>query len=111
VLAANAKAREITRPGLTAHEVDDAVISILEASAYADRIRTKTGHGLGRAIHEEPYIMRGNQQVLRAGMVFTDEPGLYRLGGFGVRIEDDILVTESGCRSLTTFPREIMIVG
>lgn len=111
VLAANAKAREITRPGLTAHEVDDAVMSILEASPYADRIRTKTGHGLGRAIHEAPYIVRGNHQVLEAGMVYTDEPGLYRIGGFGVRIEDDILVTEDGCRSLTTFPRELTVVG
>lgn len=111
VLSANAKAREITRPGLTAHDVDDAVMSILEASPYSDRIRTKTGHGLGRAIHEDPYIVRGNHQVLEAGMVFTDEPGLYRIGGFGVRIEDDILVSKDGCRSLTNFARELMIVG
>lgn len=111
VLAANAKAREITRPGLTAHELDDAVMSVLEASPYADRIRTKTGHGLGREVHEEPYIMRGNHQILKAGMVYTDEPGLYREGSFGVRIEDDILVTEDGCRSLTAFPRELTIVG
>ena len=93
VLAANPKARDITRPGITAHELDDAVISILEASPYRDRIRTKTGHGLGRQVHEEPYIMRGNHQVLEPGMVYTDEPGLYREGGFGVRIEDDVLVT------------------
>jgi len=111
VLAANEKARAITRPGLTAHELDDAVMSVLEASPFADRIRTKTGHGLGREVHEEPYIMRGNHQVLEAGMVYTDEPGLYREGGFGVRIEDDVLVTEDGCRSLTSFPRELTIVG
>lgn len=111
VLAANETARRITRPGLTAHDLDDAVISVLEASPFADRIRTKTGHGLGREVHEEPYIMRGNGQVLEAGMVYTDEPGLYRDGGFGVRIEDDILVTPDGCRSLTTFARELTIVG
>ncbi len=111
MLAANQKARDITRPGITAHELDDAVISILEASPYRDRIRTKTGHGLGRQVHEEPYIMRGNHQVLEPGMVYTDEPGLYREGGFGVRIEDDVLVTETGCRSLTSFPRELTIVG
>lgn len=111
VLAANLRAREITRPGLTAHELDDAVMSVLETSPFADRIRTKTGHGLGREVHEEPYIMRGNHQVLEAGMVYTDEPGLYKEGSFGVRIEDDVLVTEDGCRSLTSFPRELTIVG
>jgi Xaa-Pro dipeptidase len=111
VLAANKVGREIARPGLSAHDVDDAVISVLEASPYADRIRSKTGHGLGRDVHEAPYIMRGNHQKLEAGMVFTDEPGLYLVGGFGVRIEDDILVTETGCRSLTSFARELTIVG
>lgn len=111
VLAANKVGREIARPGLSAHDVDDAVISVLEASPYADRIRSKTGHGLGRDVHEAPYIMRGNHQKLEAGMVFTDEPGLYLVGGFGVRIEDDILVIEGGCRSLTGFARELTIVG
>ena len=111
VLAANAAGHAATRAGVTAHDVDDAVISVLEASPYADRIRTKTGHGLGREVHEAPYIMRGNPQVLEPGMVFTNEPGLYRIGGFGVRIEDDILVTETGCRSLTSFPREARVVG
>jgi len=111
VLRANLRGQEITRPGITAHAIDDAVTAVLEASSYADRIRHKTGHGLGRAVHEAPYIMRGNDEVLETGMVFTDEPGLYRIGGFGVRIEDDILVTETGCRALTTFPRELTVVG
>lgn len=111
VFNANRVGREIARPGMSAHDVDDAVISVLEASPFADRIRSKTGHGLGRDVHEAPYIMRGNHQKLEAGMVFTDEPGLYLSGGFGVRIEDDILVTETGCRSLTTFARELTIVG
>lgn len=111
VLRANQAGHEITRAGISAHEVDDAVISVLEASPYADRIRTKTGHGLGRAVHEDPYIMRGNHQKLEAGMVFTNEPGLYKIGAFGVRIEDDLLVTEDGCRSLTSFDRALTVVG
>ena len=86
------------------------VTGVLEASPYSDRIRTKTGHGLGREVHEAPYIVRGNRQVLEPGMVFTNEPGLYRIGGFGVRIEDDILVTETGSRSLTAFPKELTVV-
>jgi Xaa-Pro dipeptidase len=55
--------------------------------------------------------MRGNAQMLEPGMVFTIEPGLYEIGRFGVRIEDDVLVTETGTRSLTAFPRDLMIIG
>jgi Xaa-Pro dipeptidase len=111
VQRANAVGHQVTRPGITAHDIDDAVIGTLEASPFADRIRTKTGHGLGREVHESPYIVRGNAQVMQAGMVFTNEPGLYREGEFGVRIEDDILITTTGCRSLTSFPRDLMLVG
>ena len=111
VLRANLRGHEVTRPGATAHQVDDAVTAVLEASPYSDRIRTKTGHGLGRDVHEAPYIMRGNHQALEPGMVFTNEPGLYKIGAFGVRIEDDVLVTETGCRSLTGFPKLLMVVG
>ncbi|MGB7260549.1 MAG: Xaa-Pro peptidase family protein [Albidovulum sp.] len=113
VLRANMIGHAATAPGVSAHQIDDAVTSVLESSPFADRIRAKTGHGLGRDVHEAPYIMRGNHQVLEPGMVFTNEPGLYRTGpgGFGVRIEDDILVTETGCRSLTTFPKELRVIG
>lgn len=111
VLAANLEGLKMCRPGVTAHDIDDVVTGVLEASPFADRIRTKTGHGLGRDVHEAPYIMRGNTQIMRAGMVWTNEPGLYDLGNFGVRIEDDVLVTRNGCESLTSFPKELMIVG
>ncbi|MGR3758529.1 M24 family metallopeptidase [Roseobacteraceae bacterium NS-SX3] len=111
VLQANLAGLEATRAGVTAHEIDDVVTGVLEASPFADRIRTKTGHGLGRDVHEAPYIMRGNHQVLPVGTVYTNEPGLYGPGKFGVRIEDDVLVTETGYRSLTQFPKELMIVG
>lgn len=111
VLRANLKGHEVTKAGITAHQIDDAVTGVLEASRFADRIRTKTGHGLGRDVHEAPYIMRGNHEVLEAGTVFTNEPGLYKIGSFGVRIEDDVLVTEDGCRSLTSFPKTLTVVG
>jgi len=111
VLRANLAGFDVTRAGVTAHEIDDAVISVLEASPYADRIRTKTGHGLGRDVHEAPYIMRGNHQVLPAGTVFTNEPGLYQIDNFGVRIEDDVLITENGCESLTNFPKELTVLA
>lgn len=111
VRLANQRGHDLARPGITAHEIDDAVTRELEASPFADRILTKTGHGLGRAVHEAPYIMRGNHQQLEPGVVFTNEPGLYKQGAFGVRIEDDILITPTGCRSLTQFSRELRIVG
>jgi len=111
VLAANEAAIAATRPGATAHDVDDAATAVLEASPFAEFILTKTGHGLGREVHEAPYIMRGNAQVLAPGMVFTDEPGLYLPGRLGVRIEDDVLVTETGARVLTAFPKTLTVVG
>ena len=110
VLRANLAGLDATRAGVTAHEIDDVVTGVLEASPYADRIRTKTGHGLGRDVHEAPYIMRGNHMIFPAGTVYTNEPGLYEIGNFGVRIEDDVLITEDGYKSLTNFPKELMVL-
>ena len=111
VLAANAKGREVSRAGITASDVDDAVQVVLEQSQFAQYRRHKTGHGLGLDVHEAPQIMRGNHQVLEPGMVFTIEPGLYRAGEAGVRIEDDAVVTDDGIECLTTFPRDLRLVG
>jgi len=111
VLEANARGKEVTAAGQTAHGVDDAVQVVLEQSQFAQYVRHKTGHGLGLDVHEAPQIMRGNDAVLEAGMVFTVEPGLYRSGECGVRIEDDVLVTADGHECLTSFPRELQIIG
>lgn len=111
VLSANLAGHEVSKPGATAHDVDDATTSVLESSEYASRIRHKTGHGLGRDVHEDPYIMRGNDQKLAPGMVFTIEPGLYDLDDIGVRIEDDVLITESGSESLTSFDKSLTLIA
>jgi Xaa-Pro dipeptidase len=111
VLTANTRGKEVSREGVTAHDVDDAVQVVLENSQFAAFARHKTGHGLGLDVHEAPQIMRGNKDVLTSGVVFTIEPGLYRDGECGVRIEDDVVVTEDGIECLTTFGRELRIVG
>ncbi len=111
VLAANAAGKAATRAGISAAQVDDTVQKVLEGSQFASFARHKTGHGLGLDVHEAPQIMRGNEQTLESGMVFTVEPGLYRLGECGVRIEDDIVVTDHGMECLTSFPRDLRIVG
>lgn len=110
VLRANRRGHEVSRAGVTAHQIDDAVTGVLEASPYADHIRTKTGHGLGREVHEAPYVMRGNHLRLPAGTVYTNEPGLYLVGSMGVRIEDIVLITQSGSDRLTNFPTELTVI-
>ena len=111
VLSANLAGHQASRPGATAHDVDEATTAVLENSPFADRIRHKTGHGLGRDIHEDPYIMRGNHETLDDGVIFTIEPGLYELSEFGVRIEDDVLITDAGSESLTRFDKTLTVIG
>ncbi len=111
VLRANERGKQVSRAGTTAHEVDDQVQKVLENSQFAQFRRHKTGHGLGLDVHEAPQIMRGNRTTLQAGMVFTVEPGLYREGECGVRIEDDVVVTDNGVECLTSFPRELRLVA
>ena len=115
VYAAVQKANEVgkatSKAGVTAHEVDDTTLQSLIDSGFESLIVHKTGHGLGLDVHEEPYIMQGNHQPLEEGMVFTVEPGLYETGAIGVRIEDNVVITADGCESLSTFPRDLMVVG
>jgi Xaa-Pro dipeptidase len=106
VRRANAAGREKVRPGVTCSQVDAATRSVIDEAGYGRLFTHRTGHGLGMEIHEPPYIVAGNEQVLEVGMTFTIEPGIYLPGRNGVRIEDDIVVTEDGCESLTTMSRD-----
>jgi Xaa-Pro dipeptidase len=106
VRAANAAGRRAVRPGIPAEQVDQAARAVIEDAGYGEYFIHRTGHGLGLEIHEPPYIVAGNRQLLEPGMTFTVEPGIYLPGRGGVRIEDDVVVTADGGDSLTTFPRE-----
>ena len=84
---------------------------VLRDAGFGDYILHRTGHGLGLDVHEAPWITRGNEATLQPGMVFTIEPGLYKADVLGVRVEDNVVVTEDGIESLTTIARELRIIG
>jgi len=110
VREANAAGRARVAPGVAAQDVDRAARAAIEEAGYGEWFVHRTGHGLGLEVHEPPYIVEGNRETLRPGMTFTVEPGVYLHGQGGVRIEDDVVVTPEGGESLTTFPRELLIL-
>jgi Xaa-Pro aminopeptidase/Xaa-Pro dipeptidase len=110
VLDAHDAGIEAVRPGLTTGDIDAAARRVIEAAGYGDRFFHRTGHGLGLEAHEEPSLDPGSQMVLEAGMVFTVEPGIYIPGWGGVRIEDDLVVEEDGCRLLTKADRSLRVI-
>lgn len=88
------------RPGVTAGEVDAAARKVIEDAGYGEFFMHRTGHGIGTQVHEEPYIIGGSDVVLEPGHCFSIEPGIYLEGRFGVRLENIVSMTETGCESL-----------
>jgi len=111
VLKAHDEAIARVRPGVRAKEVDRVARSIIAAEGYGRYFTHRTGHGLGLEVHEEPYIHSGNNTVLKEGMVFTVEPGIYLPEKYGVRIEDTVIVTASGCEVATKSNRAIIQIS
>ena len=111
VREANAAGCSASLPGATLHEVHTACQQNLHDARFDEFFKHRTGHGLGLDIHEPPSVMRGNDDVVKEGMIFTIEPGLYLEGWGGVRIEDDLWIRADGPDSLTSFPRDLQIVG
>jgi Xaa-Pro aminopeptidase len=111
VLEANTAGREIARPGISMGAVDQAARRVIESAGYGQYFTHRTGHGIGMESHEEPYIRQGNSAPLEKGMTFTIEPGIYVPGRNGVRIEDDIVITDTGAECLTSLPREVIQLG
>ncbi len=98
---AQTAAMELGRPGTPCQDLDRAARKIISAAGYGPFFSHRLGHGLGMDGHEPAYLVEGNATRLEPGMVFTIEPGIYQLGKFGVRIEDDCVMTEQGVEVLS----------
>ncbi len=98
------------KEGITAGDIDSAARNVIAKYGYDKYFIHRTGHGLGIDVHEEPYISPGNTKLLKEGMVFTIEPGIYLHGKFGIRIEDDVVVLNKKGVRLTEAERELIIV-
>ncbi len=110
VRAANAAGIAAGKPGIAAQEVDRAARKVITEAGYGQYFTHRTGHGLGLDVHEHPNMREGNEMILEPGMLYTVEPGVYVPGLGGVRVEDNVLVTETSVDVLTTFPKALRIL-
>ena len=110
VLEAQQAAIAAVAPGVSVAEVDGAARRVLRKAGLARYFTHSTGHGLGLEIHEAPRVAAGQTQKLETGMVITVEPGAYVPGKWGVRIEDVVVVTSSGCEVLTSTDKELVVI-
>jgi Xaa-Pro dipeptidase len=111
VQAANAAGRAAGKPGVPCADVDRAARAVIEAAGYGQYFTHRTGHGIGMEGHEDPYMRGDNLQLLEPGMAYTVEPGIYLPERNGVRIEDNMVVTETGVESLSDMARQLITVG
>lgn len=105
---ANEAGRKAARPGIRAGDVDVATRRVIEEAGFGKYFIHRTGHGLGLEGHEPPYIRGDNDEILEPGMTFTVEPGIYIPDVGGVRIEDDVVITEDGAETLSSIPRNLV---
>ncbi|WP_439644829.1 M24 family metallopeptidase [Aneurinibacillus tyrosinisolvens] len=111
VLKAQLNGVQHMKAGLTGIQADALTRDIIKEAGYGEYFGHSTGHGIGLEVHEGPALsMRGNQ-ILAPGMMVTVEPGIYIEGTGGVRIEDDVLITEDGCEIITKSPKELIVLS
>lgn len=111
VLEAQQAAIKTAAAGVAAADVDAAARNIIDAAGYGDAFGHSTGHGVGIEIHEDPQVSPRSTYTLRTGNIITCEPGIYLPDRFGVRIEDMLLITDSGCENLTATPKDLIILN
>jgi len=110
VREAQQAAIEAVHPGIPVGEVDAAARKVLQKAGLGRYFTHSTGHGVGLEIHESPRVANGQREILQPGMVITIEPGVYFPGKWGVRIEDMVAVTASGCEVLTPTSKDFLAV-
>lgn len=110
LLSAQRAQTDAVRPGITAEELDEVGREAITESGYGPDFMHRTGHGIGLETHEEPYIVAGSSRVLQPGMAFSVEPGIYKSGRHGARIEDIVVCTENGGERLNLTDRDLVIL-
>ena len=110
VRTAARRSRETVAEGVAYQELDRAAREVIEDAGYGEYFPHRVGHGLGLEGHEPPYLVEGNDETVAVGNAFTIEPGVYVPELGGVRIEDDVVVTENGAESLTSTTRELQVL-
>ncbi|HWV34558.1 MAG TPA: Xaa-Pro peptidase family protein [Thermomicrobiales bacterium] len=111
VREANQATLEAVKPGVSLESLDQVARAVIMKAGYGKAFLHRVGHGLGMEVHEEPYLVEGNTLPLEVGMVFSDEPGIYLEGRFGVRIEDSVICTEDGGKRLNEAIRDLIVMG
>jgi Xaa-Pro aminopeptidase len=111
VKSAQEKAVQAAGPGVAARTVDLSAREEIAGKGYGERFIHRTGHGIGLEVHEQPYITESNALELQEGMAFSVEPGIYLPGKFGVRIEDIVVVTQTGAKRLNHCSHALQVVG
>ena len=110
VLEAQQAGIAAARAGLAGREIDAAGRTVIQAAGYGEVFSHSFGHSLGLEIHESPNAAPGEERIMPVGAVVSAEPGIYLPGRFGVRIEDVIVLSETGCRDLTKSPKELIVL-
>ncbi len=110
VRKANEDAIASVKPGVRAMDLDKVARDVIAEAGYGEYFTHRLGHGLGISVHEFPSINGSNEIILNPGTVFTIEPGIYKTNVAGVRIEDDVVVTNDGVEVLTKFTKELVIL-
>ncbi|GAB3079349.1 Xaa-Pro peptidase family protein [Intrasporangium mesophilum] len=108
--AAQQAAVDAVRPGVSCQDVDRAARQVLVDAGLGETFIHRTGHGIGLDVHEEPYIVEGNDLPLEPGMTFSIEPGVYLTGRWGARIEDIVAVTSDGVERLNQRPTDLAVL-